>query len=148
MAILDVARCGQARPVSLGEVAMRQSISLAYLEQLFMKLRRCGIVRSVRGPGGGYVLNRAPDLISIGEIMSAVDEPIKMTRCAGEGSEGCMKSRRCSTHDLWKALGDHIGAFLDATTLGDVLNGRCSAREAAERVPQGGEPDPRKAVVS
>jgi Rrf2 family iron-sulfur cluster assembly transcriptional regulator len=133
MAILDVARRGDIRPVSLGEIAERQGISLAYLEQLFMKLRRCGIVRSVRGPGGGYVLNRAPATITIGEIMSAVDEPIKMTRCAGEGAEGCVvAAKRCATHDLWQALGDHIGAFLNATTLGDVLSGRLPAGRVEE----------------
>ncbi len=124
MAMIDVARYGAVRPVSLGEISVRQDISLAYLEQLFMKLRRKGIVRSVRGPGGGYVLSRDPGEVTIGEIMSAVDEPIKMTRCAGEGTIGCVAARRCTTHNLWAALGDHIGDFLNATTLSDVLNGR------------------------
>lgn len=124
MAIIDVARHGGVRPVSLGEIAGRQYISLPYLEQLFMKLRRRGIVRSVRGPGGGYVLSRGPGDITIGEIMAAVDEPIKMTRCAADSAEGCVAARRCTTHNLWEALGDHIGSFLNATTLSDVLDGR------------------------
>lgn len=123
MAIIDVAKHSGVRPVSLGEIAARQDISLAYLEQLFMKLRRSGIVRSVRGPGGGYVLNRESGAITIGEIMSAVDEPIKMTRCAGENAPGCVSLRRCTTHNLWAALGDHIGNFLNMTTLNDVLQG-------------------------
>jgi Rrf2 family iron-sulfur cluster assembly transcriptional regulator len=131
MAIIDVARWGDLRPVSLGEIATKQDISLAYLEQLFMKLRRNGIVRSVRGPGGGYVLSRSPRDITIGEIMAAVDEPIKMTRCAGEGAEGCIAARRCTTHNLWQALGDHIGAFLDRTTLRDVLDGQYAAHVVA-----------------
>lgn len=129
MAIIDVARNGKARPVSLSEISVRQDISLAYLEQLFMKLRRRGIVRSVRGPGGGYVLNRPAGEVTVGEIMAAVDEPIKMTRCAGEKSEGCVASRRCTTHNLWAALGDHIGQFLNETTLDDVLHGRLATKE-------------------
>jgi Rrf2 family protein len=127
MAMIDVARAGEERPMPLAVIAQRQDISLAYLEQLFMKLRRNGLVRSVRGPGGGYVLARPPRDVRIGEIMAAVDEPIKMTRCAGEGADGCIALRRCATHNLWRALGDHIGEFLDRTTLRDVLDGQYAA---------------------
>jgi len=122
MAIVEVARQSDARPISLSDIATRLELSLAYLEQLFMKLRRKGLVRSVRGPGGGYVLGRDADVISIGEIMAAVDEPVRMTRCQSEG-DGCVASRRCSTHYLWDALGVHIEHFLATATLADVLHG-------------------------
>jgi Rrf2 family transcriptional regulator, iron-sulfur cluster assembly transcription factor len=92
-----------------------------------MKLRRNGLVRSVRGPSGGYVLGRRANAISIGEVMAAVDEPVKMTRCMGESAVGCISARRCATHYLWDALGAHIEQFLAAATLDDVLQGRYSA---------------------
>jgi Rrf2 family iron-sulfur cluster assembly transcriptional regulator len=126
MAMVEIARQGDVRPVSLGDIAGRLELSLAYLEQLFMKLRRNGLVQSVRGPGGGYVLGRNAGAISIAEIMAAVDEPVKMTRCAGE-DDGCVASKRCSTHFLWDALGAHIEQFLADATLDDVLSGRYSA---------------------
>ena len=122
MAIVEVAKQSDARPISLGDIAGRLELSLAYLEQLFMKLRRRGLVKSVRGPGGGYVLGRDADAISIGEVMAAVDEPVRMTRCVGDG-DGCVASRRCNTHYLWDALGTHIEQFLAAATLADVLRG-------------------------
>jgi Rrf2 family iron-sulfur cluster assembly transcriptional regulator len=122
MAIVEVARQGDARPLSLGDIASRLELSLAYLEQLFMKLRRSGLVRSVRGPGGGYVLGRGADAISIRDVMAAVDEPVRMTRCVNEGG-GCVASRRCNTHFLWDALGAHIENFLATATLADVLHG-------------------------
>jgi Rrf2 family iron-sulfur cluster assembly transcriptional regulator len=125
MAIVEIAKQSRAKPLSLGEVAERLDLSLAYLEQLFMKLRRNGVVQSVRGPGGGYVLGRDAGAISIGEIMAAVDEPFKITRCIEDGV-GCVSTRRCSTHFLWDALGAHIEQFLATATLGDVLNGRYS----------------------
>ena len=130
MAIVEVARQSDARPISLGDIASRLELSLAYLEQLFMKLRRRGLVRSIRGPGGGYVLGRDANAISIGEVMAAVDEPVRMTRCISEG-EGCVASRRCNTHFLWDALGSHIEQFLSTATLADVLHGRYSAPGAS-----------------
>jgi Rrf2 family transcriptional regulator, iron-sulfur cluster assembly transcription factor len=125
MAMVEIARQGDSKPLSLGDVAARLELSLPYLEQLFMKLRRNGLVQSVRGPGGGYVLGGDAYSISICEIMSAVDEPLKMTRCEGE-SDGCVATQRCSTHYLWDALGAHIEQFLASATLGDVLYGRYS----------------------
>lgn len=130
MAIIEVARQSDARPISLSDIADRLELSLAYLEQLFMKLRRKGLVKSVRGPGGGYVLCRRADAINIGEIMAAVDEPVRMTRCALEADDGCVGSKRCSTHFLWNALGDHIEEFLASATLADVLHGRYAASRA------------------
>ncbi len=130
MAIVEVARQGERRPLSLADIAARLDLSLAYLEQLFMKLRRKELVRSVRGPGGGYVLGRAAEAISIGEIMAAVDEPVRMTRCVSV-EDGCIASRRCTTHYLWDALGAHIEHFLATATLADVLHGRYSAPDAS-----------------
>ncbi len=125
MAMVEIAKQRGSKPRSLGDVADRLELSLAYLEQLFMKLRRNGLVQSVRGPGGGYVLGRDAYAISICEIMSAVDEPLKMTRCDSE-ADGCVATQRCSTHFLWDALGAHIEQFLATATLGDVLYGRYS----------------------
>jgi Rrf2 family iron-sulfur cluster assembly transcriptional regulator len=126
MAMVEIAAHGDSKPRSLGDVAARLELSLAYLEQLFMKLRRRGLVQSVRGPGGGYVLGRDAHAISICEIMSAVDEPLKMTRCGTETEEGCVSDHRCNTHFLWDALSAHIERFLATATLGDVLRGRYS----------------------
>ncbi len=126
MAMVEIARQGDAKPRSLGDVAAKLQLSLAYLEQLFMKLRRNGLVQSVRGPGGGYVLGRDAHAISICEVMSAVDEPLKMTRCENEREDGCVAEHRCSTHFLWDALSAHIEQFLATATLGDVIYGRYS----------------------
>jgi Rrf2 family iron-sulfur cluster assembly transcriptional regulator len=126
MALVEIAKHGDSKPRSLGDVAGKLELSLAYLEQLFMKLRRNGLVQSVRGPGGGYVLGRDAYAISICEIMSAVDEPLKMTRCENERENGCVATNRCSTHFLWDALTAHIEQFLATATLGDVLYGRYS----------------------
>ncbi len=124
MAMAEIAKQGDLKPRSLGDVAAKLELSLAYLEQLFMKLRRNGLVQSVRGPGGGYVLARDAYAISICEIMSAVDEPLNMTRC--DTDSGCVATHRCNTHFLWDALGAHIEQFLATATLGDVLYGRYS----------------------
>jgi Rrf2 family iron-sulfur cluster assembly transcriptional regulator len=128
MAMVEIAKQGEQKPLSLGDVAARLELSLAYLEQLFMKLRRSGLVQSVRGPGGGYVLSRDAAAISICDIMSAVAEPLILTRCASEadGDIGCVSAQRCSTHFLWEALSAHIEQFLLTATLGDVLHGRYS----------------------
>ncbi|MFP3921380.1 MAG: Rrf2 family transcriptional regulator [Dichotomicrobium sp.] len=124
MAMVDLAACSSDQPVRLASIADRQQISLAYLEQLFTKLRRAGLVKSARGPGGGYKLTRLPEKIAVSEIMMAVDEPIKMTRCITGSEIACIGNKgRCLTHDLWRALGDHILLFLQTVTLRDVLDG-------------------------
>jgi Rrf2 family protein len=123
MAMTDLAKHGGKGAVSLAAIAERQQISLAYLEQIFQRLRRAGLVESARGRSGGYQLARAPGAIAIAEIMQAADEPVEMTRCAAHGLSGCVGSAKCLTHDLWRALGDHISAFLERVTLRDVIEG-------------------------
>jgi Rrf2 family iron-sulfur cluster assembly transcriptional regulator len=126
MAMADLARreSDAARAVALADIAERQEISLSYLEQLFARLRRKGLVRSARGPGGGYRLARGADETTIAEIVHAVDEPLRATRCAGHGA-GCMlKGERCLTHDLWEDLGDRIETYLASVSLADVIGGR------------------------
>ena len=124
MAMVDLARQGTDRAVSLAEIAERQDISLSYLEQLFAKLRRRGLVQSARGPGGGYRLARTAADTPISEIVLAVDEPLKVIRCAG-GTQGCLPGgARCATHDLWEALGRQIHQFLASVSLADVADGR------------------------
>jgi Rrf2 family iron-sulfur cluster assembly transcriptional regulator len=121
MAMTDLAAHGRERAVALAEISGRQQISLAYLEQLFCQLRRSGLVKSVRGPGGGYRLGRAAQAIPIAEIVAAVDEPIHATRCEGVAT-GCMGGgERCATHELWDALGRRIEDFLAEVTLEDVV---------------------------
>ncbi len=119
-AMLDLSFHFGDRPIALADISSRQEISLSYLEQLFAKLRRRGLVRSVRGPGGGYVLNGDPEMISIADIIRAVDEPIKATSCE-EGSEGCRKSTRCVTHHLWERMGQHIYQYLESVNLGGLV---------------------------
>ena len=125
MAMADLARREHVavRAVALADIAERQEISLSYLEQLFSRLRRKGLVKSSRGPGGGYRLARAAAATSIAEIVHAVDEPLKATRC--DAGKGCMiKGERCLTHDLWADLGDRIEDYLASVSLADVVDGR------------------------
>jgi Rrf2 family iron-sulfur cluster assembly transcriptional regulator len=124
MAMVDLASRGPGRPVALADIAARQEISLSYLEQLFAKLRRAGLVTSVRGPGGGYRLGRHADSLRIADIILAVDEPIKATRCQEKSSKGCTSHGRCLTHDLWEELGRQIHLYLSAVTVGDVVEKR------------------------
>jgi Rrf2 family iron-sulfur cluster assembly transcriptional regulator len=121
MAMVDLAVQQSDTPITLAQIADRQEIPLAYLEQLFARLKRAGLVDSVRGPKGGYLLNRAPEDISIAEIILASDESLEMTRCGSEAEEGCMSPKtRCLTHDLWEGLTIHIRDYLQSITLGDV----------------------------
>jgi Rrf2 family transcriptional regulator, iron-sulfur cluster assembly transcription factor len=118
-AMMDVAMHGGSGPVTLAAVSGRQRISLSYLEQLFGKLRRSGLVESVRGPGGGYNLAKPQDQVSVADIILAVDEPIDATQCGGK--ENCHDDRRCMTHDLWAALNDHIFTFLSGVSLAQLV---------------------------
>ncbi len=124
MAMTDLARHGRERAVALAEIAGRQEISQAYLEQLFAALRRSGLVASVRGPGGGYRLGRPAEAISVADVARAVDEPLAATRCDGVAT-GCLGGgERCATHELWDALGEHISDFLAGVSLADVVERR------------------------
>ena len=134
MAMADLARrqAEQAeRAIALSDIAARQEISLSYLEQLFARLRRQGLVKSHRGPGGGYRLARAASATNIAEIVLAVDEPLRATRC-GAKSPGCMMNgERCLTHDLWEETGRQIEAWLASVSLEDVVTGRVGAGRRA-----------------
>lgn len=123
MAMADLATHEAAmRPVSLADIAERQEISLSYLEQLFAKLRRGGLVSSVRGPGGGYRLSRPAADVRVSDIIVAVDEPIEATRCKLGSAKGCTHiGGRCITHDLWEELGHQIHKYLSGVTLADVV---------------------------
>ena len=129
MDMVDLATQSDGRPVALADVAERQEISLSYLEQLFGKLRRGGLVKSVRGPGGGYLLSRTSDETRVSDIIMAVDEPIKATRCSPGSPEGCKSNKsRCLTHDLWEELGNHIYLYLSSVSLEDVVHKRVLGR--------------------
>jgi len=110
---------GNAKPVTLAGISERQAISLSYLEQLFSRLRRQGLVTSVRGPGGGYRVAKAHDAISVSNIITAVDELIDATQCGGQ--ENCKDTGRCMTHDLWASLNDKILDYLSGVTLADMV---------------------------
>ena len=131
MALADLAKHGEGAAVPLSAIAARQNLSLSYLEQIFMLLRRAGLVESERGRAGGYLLGRPAYMIHISEIMQAVDEETRMTRCL-DGDVGCLAEERCLTHGLWHALGGHIAAFLSSVTLQEVLDGIPPAKLASK----------------
>ena len=132
-AMLDLAFHSQRKPVTLTDIATRQTISLSYLEQLFARLRRAGIVKGVRGPGGGYKLNLKTTEINIADIIVAVDEQIDSTRCGGEAN--CQKHQACLTHDLWMGLSDQIRTYLKGITLAELLE-KHHVQEVARRQDQ------------
>lgn len=124
MAMADIAKHADVEAVPLSQIADRQRVSLAYLEQIFSRLRRAGLVESVRGRTGGYRLGRAASEIKVSEVMAAVEEEVRMTRCGGADHEApCLGTERCLTHGLWDALGDQIAHFLSRVTLQDVIDG-------------------------
>src|SRR5262249_14392974 len=125
MALVDLASHSNGRPVALADISQRQEISLSYLEQLFAKLRRNGLVKSVRGPGGGSLLSRSAEDPGISAAIMAVDEPIRATRCKPNTGTGCQSDKsRCLTHDLWEELTHQIHLFLSSVSLADVVNRR------------------------
>ena len=125
MAMVDLSAHSHGNPVALAEIAERQEISLSYLEQLFGRLRKGGLVKSVRGPGGGYLLARSTSQVRISDIIMAVDEPIQTTRCTPGSPAGCHQDQgRCLTHDLWQELGNHIYLYLSSLSIADVLEHR------------------------
>lgn len=121
-AMLDLALNAQQGPVSLADISERQSISVSYLEQLFAKLRKSGLVASMRGPGGGYQLARESHSIFVAEIIDAVDERVDATRCGGQSD--CQQGAMCLTHELWSDLSNQLHAFLESISLQEMVDRR------------------------
>jgi Rrf2 family protein len=140
MAMADLAKHGDDTAVPLSAIAERQNLSMAYLEQIFLRLRRAGLVESARGRAGGYLLARSARSIQIAEIMKAVEEETRMTRCL-DGDIGCVGDQRCLTHALWHALGSHIAAFLASVSLQEVIDGIPATKLA-------GKPRPERELVA
>lgn len=130
MAMADLASHEGEGAVPLSAIAERQHLSIAYLEQIFLRLRRAGLVESARGRTGGYRLGRPASDITVAEIMTAVEEETRMTRCMGEDSVGCLGEGKCIAHNLWHALGDHIRVFLSNVSLREVLEGVSEEKRA------------------
>jgi Rrf2 family iron-sulfur cluster assembly transcriptional regulator len=128
--MLDLAYHSQTKPVTLTDIATRQTISLSYLEQLFARLRKAGMVKGVRGPGGGYSLSRNAREINIADIIEAVDETVDSTKCGGKAN--CHNDQPCITHDLWMGLSEQIRAYLKEISLGQLLE-RELVSEVAKR---------------
>lgn len=141
MALVDLAGHDDDKPISLADIAERQEISLSYLEQLFAMLRRGGLVKSVRGPGGGYLLAHKAEETRIADIILAVDEPIRATRCTPGQPFGCRVNKsRCITHDLWEELGNQIYLYLSSVTVADVVNRRVLGTSGVIHGRSGGGP--------
>ena len=123
MALADIARFKNNEPISLRDISTRQGISLLYLEQLFLKLKKNEIVKSIRGKKGGYTLNKSPSEIKISDILFAVEEKVKTIGCQKHSKKGCNgKSAKCITHNLWDELETHINVFFQEKNLGDLIN--------------------------
>ena len=122
MAMADLAKSNVRPPTRLSEISLRQGISLSFLEQLFLRLKKNNLVVSARGSRGGYVLSMAPEEIKLSSIINAVDEKIKTVKCKKESKRGCNgKSIKCITHDLWDDLESHINNFFEKNTLKDII---------------------------
>jgi len=132
-AMLDLAFHSQIKPVTLTDIASRQTISLSYLEQLFSRLRRANMVKGIRGPGGGYTLAGKASDINIADIIAAVDEPLDATKCGGEAN--CQNEKACLTHDLWMGLSEQIKDYLKGITLAQLLE-KHDIQEVAKRQSQ------------
>lgn len=132
MSLVELATHDAAQPLGLQEISDLQEISLTYLEQIFMKLRKAGLVESVRGPGGGYLLARPAASVCVADIFEAMEESLQSTRCNAESHQGCRANLgRCSTHDLWDAMDKELHSFLSRVTLDDVINRRLGKDIAA-----------------
>ena len=125
VAMADLAGNACERPVSLAEISLRQNISMAYLEQLFIKLKSKRLVKSIRGSNGGYILEKPPSEIKLSNIIFAVDEEVKTLNCKKESKKGCNnKTTKCITHNLWDDLEQHINSFFEKIKLEDLINNR------------------------
>jgi Rrf2 family iron-sulfur cluster assembly transcriptional regulator len=132
-AMIDLAMHQPGAPVTLTSIAENQGISLSYLERIFAMLRRGNLVIGARGPGGGYLLARDADSISVADIIVAVNEPLDITRC--DGRENCRRGERCLSHDLWSALSEQLYAFLNGVRLGELMRNADANRRGAHYVP-------------
>jgi len=122
-AILDIALRKKVMPISLAHIALKQNISISYLEQIFAKLRVAGLVKSMKGPGGGYMITRSLNQISIKEVIDAVGEKLEMTKCGKDPLKSCVtKGIKCSTHDLWEELGNKINGYLRSISIADLIS--------------------------
>ena len=122
MALVDIAKFDSINPVSLRDISLRQGISIDYLEQIFSKLKKYEIVKSIRGTQGGYILNRKPSEIKLNNIFDAVDEKVRTVQCKKESKKSCNgKSTKCVTHDLWNELETHINTFFEQKSLEDLV---------------------------
>jgi len=129
MALADLAKFNSKNPVSLRDISLRQGISLDYLEQIFSKLKKSNIVKSIRGTNGGYILTKDPEKIKLSNIFLAVDEKVKTVQCKKESKKGCNgKLTKCITHYLWDDLEMHINDFFDKKNLGDLLKNNLEKR--------------------
>ena len=129
MALADMASFSTQNPVSLRDISLRQNISLVYLEQIFSKLKKNNIVKSIRGTNGGYILTKDPEQIKLSNIFLAVDEKVKTVQCKKESKKGCNgKLTKCITHYLWDDLEMHINDFFDKKNLGDLLKNNLEKR--------------------
>lgn len=126
--MFEIAKGYNSGPVTIKEISEKQDVSVAYLEQILNQLRKAGIIKSVKGPGGGYILDKEPGSISIGAILRELEGPVAITSCL-DPKEGCIRVEGCVTHLLWKSLGEKIEAFLDNMTLQDLINGSESRGE-------------------
>ena len=122
MAMADLAKVNTDQPINLTEISIRQGISVSFLEQIFLKLKKNNLVRSSRGPSGGYLLTKSPEEIKLSSIIKAVDERVKTLGCKKESKKGCNgKSIKCITHNLWEELETHINNFFEKNTLKDII---------------------------
>ena len=122
MAMADLAKINTNRPTSLTEISLRQGISISFLEQIFLKLKKSNLVKSSRGPSGGYLLTKSPEEIKLSSIIKAVDEKVRTLACKKESKKGCNgKSIKCITHNLWDELETHINDFFEKNTLKDIV---------------------------
>ena len=129
MALADLAKFNSVNPVSLRDISLRQGISLDFLEQIFSKLKKYNIVKSIRGTNGGYILNKEPEKIKLANILSAVDEEVKTVQCKKDSKKGCnSKTTKCITHNLWDELEIHINNFFEQKNLKDLINNSSESR--------------------